>query len=251
MSPVCTKTAGGLEAENGIEGECDLASCYVSFLDNHDVPARFGWTGVEHSDEQVIVGLTCLFCAAGIPSVYYGTEQGLDGHKDDHSQDDSMVRESLWGKPNAFSEKSPLYQELTALGKLRTREAALHKGGQFIRPVSADGRNFEVSDASPGVLVISRVFEGEEVICAANLSKDTAFEGYAIVDGDLHAAGAKFKLLYGNKTDAAKYACGGVEERAESCIQIKGLDGCGDSHGPARILTLKLQPMEVQVLKQA
>ena len=238
-----------IEAENGADGLCDLASCYVSFLDNHDVPSRFGWAGGETSDEQVIVGLTCLFCLAGIPSVYYGTEQGLDGHKDEKHQDDSMVRESLWGKPDAFDQSNPIYQELKAIAKLRAEEPALHRGGQFIRPVSADGIDFAVSDSSPGVLVISRIVDGQEVICAANLSKETAFEGFTIIDGSLHENGAKFKLLYGNKSDAAKFRQQSVECRGKGEVHIVQI--CIDpSDGPALILPLKLQPMEVQVLKR-
>ncbi len=238
-----------IEAENGMGGACDLASCYVSFLDNHDVPSRFGWTGVDHDDEQVIVGLACLFCMAGIPSVYYGTEQGLDGHKDENHQDDSMVRESLWGKPHAFDQANPIYQELKAIAKLRADEPALHCGGQFIRPTSDDGYSYGVSDVSPGILVISRVYEGQEVVCAANLSRDASFEGYTIVDGSLHAPGSKFKLLYGNQSDAAKFRAPVVESREKGEVEVLDLNG-GASDGPASVLPLKLKPMEVQVLKQ-
>ncbi len=241
--------ANASRRKTAANGHCDLASCYVSFLDNHDVPSRFGWMGGEQSDEQVIVGLTCLFCMAGIPSVYYGTEQGLNGHKDENHQDDSMVRESLWGKRDAFDQSNPIYQELKAIAKLRAEEPALHRGGQFIRPVSADGLNFAVSDSSPGVLVIARIVEGQEVLCAANLSKETAFDGYVIVDGDLHEDGAKFKLLYGNKSDAAKFRPQSVERREQGEVRIDHI-GSDPSCGPALVLPLKLQPLEVQVLKR-
>jgi len=36
-----------------------------------------------HYDDQVTLGLACLFSLPGIPCLYYGTEQGLHGSGSD------------------------------------------------------------------------------------------------------------------------------------------------------------------------
>ena len=68
----------------------------MTFLDNHDQCARFGYTGPAQRADQIVLGLACLLTLQGVPCLYYGTEQGLSGHNLDcaHS-DNSLVREAL------------------------------------------------------------------------------------------------------------------------------------------------------------
>ena len=55
----------------------DATNFFVTFLDNHDQNSRFNNPGTPQ--EQVLMGLALLFSLQGIPSIYYGTEQGLHG----------------------------------------------------------------------------------------------------------------------------------------------------------------------------
>ena len=60
----------------------DASRYFVTFLDNHDTKKRFRWVqpGNENFyDDQLTMGIACLYCLPGIPSIYYGTEQGLHG----------------------------------------------------------------------------------------------------------------------------------------------------------------------------
>jgi len=79
----------------------EASEYFVTFLDNHDQDRRF--------DGPAALALALLFTLQGIPCVYYGTEQGLKGHKTKTQMDDSRVREALWGKPKAFDTGSALY----------------------------------------------------------------------------------------------------------------------------------------------
>src|SRR5215212_8998697 len=86
-----------------ISSHGEASSHYVTFLDNHDLNERF------HNPQfvgQTRVALACLMTLLGIPCVYYGTEQGLDGHGDRRE----YAREALWGQPSPFSTSHPLYQ---------------------------------------------------------------------------------------------------------------------------------------------
>jgi glycosidase len=83
------------------------AGYFVTFLDNHDQGQRFGFTGPRQLQDQISLGMGVLSSLQGIPCFYYGTEQRLSGHKDAQHQDDSMVREALWGKPNGFGLSHP------------------------------------------------------------------------------------------------------------------------------------------------
>jgi glycosidase len=94
---------------------------YVTFLDNHDLNERFHHAG---HPEQTKLALTCLMTLQGIPCLYYGTEQGLDGRGDRRE----YVREALWGQPNAFATDHTLYQHVRDLSLLRAQQPALRYG---------------------------------------------------------------------------------------------------------------------------
>lgn len=65
-------------AEQGqISSHGEAGKYFVSFIDNHDQNSRFNLPGTPI--EQVTMALALLFGLQGIPCVYYGTEQGLQG----------------------------------------------------------------------------------------------------------------------------------------------------------------------------
>ncbi len=124
---------------------------FVTFLDNHDQAQRFGFTGEEQRVDQVALGIACLYALQGIPCLYYGTEQGLRGHKDGAHQDDSMVREALWGRtdaagrPGAFDASHPLYRAVRQISTVRAQQPALRYGRQYFRQVSGNGTDGSVT----------------------------------------------------------------------------------------------------------
>lgn len=229
------------EVERDILSSHGEASRYfVTFLDNHDMKARFRGADTDGPDEfdpQVILGITVLFGLQGIPCLYYGTEQGLHGH----GGSDQCVREALWGKPNAFDDNHPFYLAIKRLSKIRGSHPALRYGRLYFRPISGDGIHFGVSPFAPGVLAFSRILNNEEVLVVANTSTHAEFQGEVLIDWCLNNDGEQFLVL----NDPAASLPGKVESRAG--LVINEIGG-GVSTGPARMLAVKLRPMEVQIL---
>jgi glycosidase len=159
---------------------------FVSFLDNHDQHER-----IQHPatpPQQVTLALAALFTLQGIPSVYYGTEQGLAGtvHADgspDLSANESS-REALWGKsPTAFDLTHPVFKIIQRLSQLRE--------------VSGNGTDFGLSSGKGGVLAYSRILVDREVVIVANTGS-SVFSGSVIVDRDLHATPHPMPMVFSN-----------------------------------------------------
>jgi glycosidase len=67
---------------NVLSSHGDATRYFVTFLDNHDVKERIRYVDPANPtkfDDQVTLGLACLYSLPGIPCLYYGTEQGLHG----------------------------------------------------------------------------------------------------------------------------------------------------------------------------
>src|ERR1700730_4599060 len=97
----------------------EAGKVFVTFLENHDQPQRFGFTGPVQLVDQIALGLACLISLQGIPCLYYGCEQGLSGPHAQAHWDDSMVREALWGRPNGFDTGHPLYRAMQEIASVR------------------------------------------------------------------------------------------------------------------------------------
>lgn len=97
----------------------------VNFLDNHDVP-RFLYNGSGVSQFQVDPKLALknallfLLTEDGIPCIYYGTEQELDGGNDPAN------REDLWN--TGYATDTPTFQWIKKLTELRKQHPALRRG---------------------------------------------------------------------------------------------------------------------------
>lgn len=89
---------------------CKDSTILGSFSENHDVP-RFA----SHTDDMALAKnvLVYTMLADGVPIVYQGQEQHLNGGKN------PLNREALW--LSEFNTKSPLYELATTLNLLRSR----------------------------------------------------------------------------------------------------------------------------------
>ncbi len=127
----------------------DATRYFVTFLDNHDVKERIRYSDPANPsqyDDQVTLGIACLFTLPGIPCLYYGTEQGLHG-----AGSDPAVREVLWGGPG-FSQNSAYYQQISRVAAVRRENPALRYGRFYFRPISGNGQHFGVSTFLNGIL---------------------------------------------------------------------------------------------------
>jgi glycosidase len=200
----------------------DAGRYYVTFLDNHDLNERF------HSaqyPQQTKLALTCLMTLQGIPCIYYGTEQGLDGRGDRRE----YAREALWGRPGAFASDHELYRHIRALTRLRAENPALRFGRQYFRECSGNGVDFGYSPYPGGVLAFSRILNDREVLVAANASAVQSAQVHVVVDSNLSAAGKAWTVLFS------------THPQPQAPMPTS-------THAAMRSIQLKLAPMEAQVL---
>jgi glycosidase len=197
-------------------------------------PAKF--------DDQVTLGLACLYCLPGIPCLYYGTEQGLHGVGNDEA-----VREALWGGPG-FDEHSDFYQHIQQIASVREKQSALRYGRFYFRPLSDDGVTFGVSGFPQGVIAFSRILNDQEVVVAANTSLKQTQQLYVIIEINLSAAGDPFDVLYSNLP--APQAPQPVREIPRGAVTVHEVDGSTGT-GPLHVIRVTLRPLEVQILRRA
>ena len=122
----------------------------VTFIDNHDVPRFLRVNGDQRSLD---VALATSLTSRGIPNIYYGTEQYVNGH--DASENGGRVFLQI-DKP--FDQTTRAYKIIKKLSDLRQVNDALAYGLTSVLYSTAD------------VLVMSRKFYDKEVIVAINRS---------------------------------------------------------------------------------
>jgi glycosidase len=230
-----------------ISSHGEASRFFVTFLDNHDQHERFFFSAPEaprRFEDQLTLGISCLFTLQGIPCLYYGTEQGLHGA----GNQDTAVREALWGKPNAFDREQLLYRTVQRLARVRRDEPALRYGRQYFRPLSGDGFHFGVSNFPAGVLAFSRILNDRELLVVANSNTASGFTGEVIVDFSLNPVGSTYDVLFTNNTaNSGGVAPSLVVEKPVDSVEIREVNGALTT-GPARILRVTLQKMELQIL---
>jgi glycosidase len=221
----------------------DATRFFVTFLDNHDMKERIRYVQAGNPtqfDDQVTMGLACLYALPGIPCVYYGTEQGLHG-----AGTDPAVREALWGIAPTFPQNSFFYSALKTIGALRSSKPALRYGRFYFRPVSGDSVNFAVSPYPGGILAWSRILNDQEVLVVANTNTGLAQPVDVILEWVLSAPGDQLRILYSNKNKPT--APGPV--RLLNGVTVAEVDGTTGT-GPLHTTRVTLQPMEVQILQK-
>lgn len=113
------------------------------FLDNHD-EARF-MTEAKGDARRLTLALTCLFTMRGIPSLYYGTEVGMQGGRDPDNR-----RDMTWGA------NPGLFQTTRSLIALR-KELAPLRHGRMVERLADDQ-----------VYAFSRILGDQEVVVVLN-----------------------------------------------------------------------------------
>lgn len=229
----------------------DASRFFVTFLDNHDQRQRFYFSPAEEPgryEDQLTLGLSCLFALQGIPCLYYGTEQGLHGA----GSQDHNLREALWGKEHPFDRQQAIYRTIEALAAVRNSQPALRYGRQYFRPVSGDGDHFGISSFSPGILAWSRILNDQEVLVVANTSTSSDWSGEVLVEFALNPPGSRYEILYTNKifsSDPGGVSPGAVLDKPGGSVAISEASGAV-TNGPARAIPVTLQKMELHILRE-
>lgn len=164
------------------EGGAPAALQLPTFLGNHDAgrfPMLLKHFAATIGDDELLrrdmLGHAMLLTLRGVPTIYYGDEQGFVG-----TGGDQDARQDMFGSKVAvynaqtllgtgattaranFNADHPLYREIAALAHIRTSHPALTRGLQVIR----------YSQDKPGLFAVSR-FEpgsGREMLLLFNTS---------------------------------------------------------------------------------
>lgn len=207
----------------------------VPFLDNHDMD-RF--RSLADDDRDIDMALTILLTSRGVPKIYYGTEQYLEG------EGDPGARRPM----PSFDKNTNAYQIIAALSDLRQSNPAMAYGETQERWINED------------VLIFERTFDEHTVVVAINRSRQawyeitglqTSLEGgtYSDIlesrldgwDLDVNADGSVDEFSFGPETVAVWSDTGTVEDptlghvgptmgQPGHTIELSG-DGFGDTSG--------------------
>ena len=200
--------------EVGQDSHVWLGEHIVTMFDDHDKVGRAKRRYCGDKDNRgydlLVPALALNLTTLGIPCLYYGSEQGLDGGGDS----DRYLRECMFGGPfgslqstdrHFFNESHPVYQTVAQIAGVARRNMALRRGRQYLREISGDGVSFGLPRMIGGqmrsVVAWSRIFNDREVLLAINTDPDLARTAYVTIDGSLHAAGEKLRCTYA--TDAS------------------------------------------------
>lgn len=192
------------------EGGAQAALQLPTFIGNHD-DGRFAYhvlhqrpgIGREELLQRVQLGYAMLMTLRGVPTIYYGDEQGFAGLGRDQdarqdlfaSQVASYNAQPLVGSQSTtavdnFNSAHPLYQSIAALAKLRQQQPALRHGQQIVR----------AAGSRPGLFAVSRLdaASGAEVLVAFNTGM-TPIETQVVVE----PGSRQFTALHGRCAPAS------------------------------------------------
>ena len=125
-----------------------------TFVDNHDVERIY--TKLTNKAHFVPVHIM-LYTLPGIPSIYYGSEFGIEGRKE-RGSDDSLRPIMQYEDYKALSDTNPCVKLIRALGKIRNNTPALCYG---------DYRELQLQTTH---FAYERTYEGKSVIVTVNNS---------------------------------------------------------------------------------
>jgi glycosidase len=164
------------------EGGAAGALRLPTFLGNHDAgrfPMLMRMFAPKLEGEELLrrdmLGHAMLLTLRGVPTIYYGDEQGFVGKGGDQASRQDMFpskvasynEEKLLGSTSTtaqlnFNTNHPLYREIAELARIRTSHPALTRGLQLIR----------YSSDKPGLFAVSRFdpASGREMLLLFNTS---------------------------------------------------------------------------------
>ncbi|HEX8937052.1 MAG TPA: alpha-amylase family glycosyl hydrolase, partial [Sphingomicrobium sp.] len=188
------------------EGGAAAALRLPTFVSNHDSPGHIGWA-IRHArpnaaDDELLkrdmLAQAMLLTLRGVPTIYFGDEQGFVGKGGDQDarqdmfasqvaryNEDKLIGTSSTTARSNFNPAHPLYREIASLARIRTAHKALTRGLQLVR----------YSQDKPGLFAVSR-FEpgtGREMLLLFNTSTTPVKQNVRVETRSAH-----FETLAGN-----------------------------------------------------
>lgn len=203
----------------------EVGRYHVSVLDDHDMvgraKARFSaGNSIAARYQQVAHAVGMQLTTLGIPCIYYGTEQALDGSEQNHDTsieprdgsgaipfNDRYIRESMFGGQfgafvtsgcHFFDPNHPTYLRIAAIARVVTAKdgiaLALRRGRQYPRDVRFAS---EYVPPRQGELIAwSRILFDKEAVVALNTNGTDPRGAFVTVDRGLHPGGSTLRVLY-------------------------------------------------------
>lgn len=199
----------------------------VTMFDDHDqvgTKHKFRFCGQDdHSFRFLAPALGLNLTTAGIPCIYYGTEQafnGSDHRSEDADYSDVFLRECMFGGPfgsfqsadrHFFNEQHQTYRFIGEICALRKKHIALRRGRQYLREVSGGDGAFHYPQPIGGelrwVVAWSRIFADKEYICAISTNTDTALTIRITIDSSLNPPGTVLQCLFSTDPEQKGMEC--------------------------------------------
>jgi glycosidase len=185
----------------------------VTLVDDHDQVRK--WTakrrfcGDSRSRAFAFNVMAAQLTTAGIPCIYYGSEQGFDsGGRESNS--DVVLRESMFGGRfgglctqgrHFFDEQSHLYRALASLITLRKQLLTLRRGSQVLHRISGDGVSFGHprrigQERMRSIVCWSRFFLDQETLVVINTDESNPVAAWSTVAPMLRVHGDQFHLIF-------------------------------------------------------
>jgi glycosidase len=205
----------------------------VTLVDDHDQvrkwTAKWRFCGDSRYRDLAFNVMAAQLTTAGIPCIYYGSEQGFDsgGRPCDC---DLVLRENMFGGRfgglctqgrHFFNEQGHLYRALASLTTLRKQLITLRRGSQVLHRISGDGVNFGHPRRLGGermrsLVCWSRLFLDQETLVVINTDESEAVAAWPTVAPLLRVDGDQFHLIFWHapKPAAPPAATLTVEHRA-------------------------------------
>ncbi len=207
----------------------------VTLVDDHDQVRK--WTakrrfcGDSRYRDLAFNVMAAQLTTAGIPCIYYGSEQGFDSGGRT-SNCDVVLRENMFGGRfgglctqgrHFFNEQNHLYRALATLAALRRQSPALRRGSQVLHRISGDGVNFGHprrlgAERMRSLVCWSRLFLDHETLVVLNTDEAQTVTAWSTVAPLLRVDGDQFHLIFWHapKPAAPPAASLTVERRAGS-----------------------------------
>ncbi|MDQ7823113.1 MAG: alpha-amylase family glycosyl hydrolase [Candidatus Eremiobacteraeota bacterium] len=214
----------------------EMGKFHVSILDDHDQVWRYPEEGKARFladnpfPEQIVPATGFQLTSLGIPSIYYGNEQGFDG-KGGVPYADRWVRESMFGGEfgakrtrgvHFFNDASPLYRKISKICAIRACEPTLRYGRQYFRQISRGGEAFRWPEPKE-IIAWSRILAGEEILVAINTNAHEPRHARILVESELHEAHTRMEYLFSSN---------GPIDHAFSEVLSEGKYKCVDAQVP-------------------
>lgn len=192
---------------------------HVSILDDHDMVGRkkqrfSAGNTIPDRYEQVAHAVGTQLTTLGIPCIYYGSEQALDGTEDRHApgvdrtHEDRYIRESMFGGTfgafetagcHFFDRDHPSYLRIAAVARIRNQDnqigRALRRGRQYPRETSFLDRPFSIPGAGE-LTAWSRMLYDQEVLVVLNTHGSESREAEVTVESSFRPGGSTMEILY-------------------------------------------------------